>query len=249
MYLFGAGLMWGTPLQTATGAAVANPTPLLFGTMQDVELDIKRELKSLYGSLQFPVKVAAGKGSITGKAKAASIFGGMLETLVFGQAGSAGITDIVSDTAGVVVAASVTPTVPNAGTWSADLGVISATTGLPYQRVASAPTTGQYSVAAGVYTFAAADAGKTVYINYRYTGTSTTARKGSVNNLPMGQVPTFRCDLYMPYDGKYLVFTATNAVSDGIKLTGKNDDFNVPEFSFQCFADAAGKVADWSLSE
>lgn len=249
MYLFGAGLMWGTPLQSATGAALANPTPLLFGTLQDVELDIKRELKSLYGSLQFPVKVAGGKGSITGKAKAANIFGGMLETLVFGQAGTAGITDIVSDTQGVAIAASVTPTVPNAGTWASDLGVISSTTGLPYTRIATAPATGQYSVAAGVYTFAAADVGKIVYINYRYTGTSTTARKGSITNLPMGQVPSFRCDLYMPYDGKYLVFTAPAAVSDGLKLTGKNDDFNVPEFSFQCFADAGGKVLDWALSE
>lgn len=252
MYLFGAGLMWGTPLQTATGAAVANPTPLLFGTLQDIELDIKRELKPLYGNLQFPVKVAAGKGSITGKAKSANIFGGMLETIVFGQAGSAGITDVVADTVGAAIPASpfqITPTVPASGTWAVDLGVVSAATGRPFTRVASAPTAGQYSVAAGVYTFATADQGQVVYISYRYTATSTTARKGSLTNLPMGQVPTFRCDMYMPYDGKYAVWTARGAISDGLKLTGKNDDFNIPEFSFQCFADASGVVLDWALSE
>ena len=252
MYLFGAGLMWGTPLQDATGAAIANPTPLLFGTLQDIELDIKRELKPLYGQNQFPVKVAAGKGSITGKAKTANIFGRMLETIVFGQAGSAGITGAYSDTTGAAIPGTpyqITPTPPSSGTWAADLGVIDSTTGLPLTRVASAPATGQYSVSAGVYTFASADTGKTVYINYRYTATSTTARKGSVMNLPMGQVPTFRCDMYMPYDGKMWVVTATNAITDGLKLGAKNDDFTVPEFSFQCFADAAGKVLDWALSE
>lgn len=249
MNLFGTALMWATPLANAAGAAVANPTPLLFGTMQECEIEIKRDLKQLHGQGQFPVKVAGGKGSINGKAKAADIYGSMLETVMFGQSGSAGIQSVVYDTAGVAIAASVTPTVPNTGTWTKDLGVVMASTGIAMKRVASAPATGEYSVANGVYTFAAADAGKTAYINYGYTATSTVARKGSVTNLPMGQVPSFSVDLYVPFDGKYMVWNFPRAITDGIKFGFKNDDFTVPELGFQCFADTAGNVATWSLSE
>ncbi len=52
------------------------------------------------------------------------------------------------------------------GTWGQDDGLtINGVAGVP---VASSPTTGQYSVATGVYTFAAADTGKTVVLNYSY---------------------------------------------------------------------------------
>ena len=252
MILFGSGLMWATPLQTATGAAVANPTPLLFGVLQECEIDIKRDLKELHGQNQFPVAVAAGKGSVSGKAKFAEFLGGMLETVVFGVAGSAGITSVVGDTTGAVIPSTpfqITPTVPSSGTWAADLGVISAATGRPLIRVASAPATGQYTVAAGLYTFAAADTGLTVYINYRYTATSTVAKKGVLNNLPMGQAPTFRLDLYVPYNNEQLVYTFANCISDGMKLGTKNDDFVVPDFGFKCFADVSGKVLDWATAE
>lgn len=54
---------------------------------------------------------------------------------------------------------------PN-GTWGQDDGLtIAGVAGVP---VNGTPTTGQYSVAAGVYTFAAADTGKAVVLNYSY---------------------------------------------------------------------------------
>lgn len=252
MILFGSGLMWSTPLQNAVGAAVANPTPLLLGVLQDCEVDIKRDLKELYGQNQFPVMVAAGKGSVNGKAKFADFYGGMLETLIFGQAGSAGLTSMVNDTTGTAVPATpfqITVTPPSSGAFAADLGVISAATGRPMTRVASGPTTGQYSLAGAVYTFAVADVGLIMYINYRYTATSAVARKGVLNNLPMGQAPTFRTDLYVPYNGEQLVLTFANCITDGFKLGSKNDDFTVPEFGFKCFADSAGKVLDWATAE
>jgi hypothetical protein len=54
---------------------------------------------------------------------------------------------------------------PN-GTWGQDDGVTIA--GVAATPVNGTPTTGQYNVAAGVYTFAAADAGKAVVLNYSY---------------------------------------------------------------------------------
>jgi len=44
---------------------------------------------------------------------------------------------------------------------------------LPLTKAASAPAAGQYSVAAGVYTFNSADANKAVLISYTYTITGT----------------------------------------------------------------------------
>jgi hypothetical protein len=252
MNIFGSGLMFGTPLLNAAGAAVANPTPLLFGVLQESEVEFKFDLKKLYGQSQFPVAVGRGQGSVSGKAKWADIYAAALETLVFGIAGTSGLTAAVYDTVGATIPSSpftITPTVPNSGTWQADLGVISVATGRPFTRVASAPAAGQYSVAAGVYTFAAADTGQSVYINYRYTATSTVARRVPVTNQPMGLAPSFRLDLYTTFQGESCIITLNNCISDGLKMSNKNDDFTVPEFSFEAFADAGGNIGTIALAE
>ena len=74
---------------------------------------------------------------------------------------------IQNEAAGVIPATpyQLTAAQPN-GTWGQDDGLtIAGVAGVP---VASGPTTGQYSVANGVYTFAAADTGKAVVLNYSY---------------------------------------------------------------------------------
>ena len=65
--------LWGFP--------AANPTPMKFGTLQDVSLDISGDVKQLYGQKQFPEAVARGKCKITGKSKFAAINGKMLNDL------------------------------------------------------------------------------------------------------------------------------------------------------------------------
>ncbi|MEY2891167.1 MAG: hypothetical protein RJA98_1075 [Pseudomonadota bacterium] len=250
MKLFGSGLNWATPLTDATGAAIANPSPLLFGVMQDIEFDIKFELKKLHGQNQFAVAIGRGKGEISGKAKLADIRAGFLETIIFGASGASGLVSMVYDTVGTVAAATVTVTPPNSGTFAADLGVISSVTGRPFTRVASAPVAGQYTVTAGgAYGFAAADVGIVLYINYRYTATSTTARKMTIVNNPMGYTPRFRCDYYAPYDGQACVMTFNNCTASGIKLGGKNDDFTIPEVGFDIAADQAGIIGTLAFTE
>ncbi|MGD0722256.1 MAG: hypothetical protein ABR970_14555 [Roseiarcus sp.] len=54
------------------------------------------------------------------------------------------------------------------GPWGADLGVTYAATGAALTAVAGAPGPGQYAVADGLYTFAAADAGAAVALSYGY---------------------------------------------------------------------------------
>lgn len=252
MNIFGSGILWGTPLTDASGAAVANPTPLIFGTLQDTELDFKFELKQLHGQNQFAVAIGRGKGTVSGKAKMADIRAGFLETIVFGASSASGLTAAVYDTVGAAIPTTpfqITVTPPNSGTFAADLGVIDSTTGREMKRVASAPAAGQYTVAAGLYTFNTADVAKVVYINYRYTAVSTVAKRITLQNLPMGYAPSWRADFFAPYQGKSAILTLNNCVSDGFKMGSKNDDFTVPEVGFQAFADSAGVIGVLALSE
>jgi hypothetical protein len=251
-FVFGSGVLWGTPTTDSAGNAIANPTPVQFGTLQDVSIDISFENKTLHGQNQFAVAVGRGKGKITGKAKFAQINGLLINSLFFGQTLTAGIINDVYDTAGAAVPAtpfSITVTPPGSGTFVADLGVRDAG-GLPMVRVASAPATGQYTVSAlGVYLFAAADTGKTVFINYQYSASSTTAQKSTVQNVLMGYAPSFRVDLSTPFQGKTMVWTLPNAISTKLTIATKLDDFAMPEFDFEGFADSTGNVLTYAVTD
>lgn len=54
------------------------------------------------------------------------------------------------------------------GTWGADQGVAYTSTGIALTPVTGIPSTGQYSVLSGKYTFAAADAGMSVLLSYSF---------------------------------------------------------------------------------
>jgi hypothetical protein len=250
-YGFGAGALWGTPLTDAAGNTIANPTPILFGVLQEVSVDLSFDVKELHGQNSFPVDVARGKGKIGGKAKFARFNGLMLNSLFFGQTVSSSIVSDVYDTTGAAIPATpfqITPTIPSSGTWSRDLGVRNAS-GNPMVRVASAPVTGQYSVAAGVYTFAAADTGLTVFIDFQYTATSTTAKKIVAQNVVMGAAPTFRADLLNTHSGSFIGLSLFSCVSTKLSMATKLDDYLIPEFDFSGFADASGNVLNMGLSE
>lgn len=250
-FSFGAGTLWGIPTADYSGTAITNPTPVQFGTMQGGSLDISFDVKELYGNKQFPVAIGRGKGKITGKANFAQLNGSLINSLFFGQTLASGILSNYFDTTGAVIPAtpfSITLTPPSSGTWSVDLGVIDSN-GLAMTRVASSPTAGQYSVSAGVYTFAAADTGKTVFINYQYTATSTSAVKSTIQNVQMGYAPTFRADLSVPFQGKSLIFTLPNCISTKLSFATKLDDFSIPEFDFSAFADSSGNVLTYALSD
>lgn len=249
--VFGAGVMWAVPTYDAYGNTISNPTPVQFGISQEISIDISFDTKMLYGQNQFPVALGRGKGKASGKIKFAQVNGLTMNNVLFGQTLTLGIVSDVYDVTGAAIPATpfqITPTVPNSGTWSVDLGVRNAQ-GVQLTRVASAPATGQYSVAAGVYTFAAADTGTTVFINYQYTATSTTAKKSALLSLPMGYAPAFRCDVYVPYSGKNAIFTFPNCVANKLSLATKLDDFMVPEIDFDVFADASNNLGTYAFSE
>jgi hypothetical protein len=247
--MFGAGVIWATPLQDALGNPVVNGTPVQFATAQEIGVDTSFEGKMLYGSNQYPEDVARGKGKIGVKVKAARVNGLLLSSIIYGQALISGTDNYVYDVQGSVVGAGGTVTVvPPAGAYAADCGVRGAD-GRPYIKVASAPSVRQYSVTAGgVYTFAAAEAGNTVFVSYRYVdGANTTSTRINVRNVLMGAAPFVQLDMFWTKDGRHNSLRFPRALAGKFGMQSKLDDYMIPEMDFDVFSDPLGNVMYQSL--
>jgi hypothetical protein len=245
MFQFGSGTLWGYPVG---GNLAANPTPIKFGTLQDINLEVSGSLKELYGQSQFAEAVARGKCKIAGKANFAQIVGKHVNDLFFGQTMNTGQKLTALDEAQNVPGVSAyTITVTNSAQFVDDWGVRYSATGLPLAKVSSAPVQGQYSVSAGVYTFAAADASAAVLISYRYS--SATGVQLNVRQQLMGFAPTFQILLNEQYAGKQANLLLYSCVAEKLAWATKNEDFLVPEFDFEAFSNAGGQVMDLYLAE
>jgi len=245
MFHFGSGTLWG---YLVAGNLAANPTPMKFGTLQDINVEISGALKELYGQNQFAEAVARGKCKIAGKAKFAQIIGKHVNDLFFGQTMNSGQKLTALDEAQSVPAGSpYTITVTNSGQFVDDWGVRCSATGLPLTRVTSAPVQGQYSVSSGIYTFAAADASAAVLISYRYS--SAAGVQLNIRQQLMGFAPAFQILLNEQYAGKQANLLLYSCVAEKLSWATKNEDFLVPEFDFEAFSNAGGQVMDLYLAE
>lgn len=252
-YLFGAGKVHATPIQDVYGNPILNGTPVEVGVVQSVSVDINFDLKELYGRGQFAVDAARGKGAIKCKASMGRINGALLNSIFFGGVVTEGGITAVSQTInGEVIpsGSTIKPIVPNSGTFVKDLGLTDGKA-IPMKRVAATPTAGQYSVneSTGVYTFAAADAGKTVFISFKYSATVAGAKSGIVSNLDMGYTPEFSVDLFREYKGKFFGMDFFRCTSNKLAFSSKQDDYDLPEFEFQPMADDLGRIFKWTTSE
>lgn len=243
---FGAGVLIATTRTDSAGVALAVPQAYRLGILQDVSTDFSFEGKPLYGANVLPVDRGRGKGKLTFSAKTADIKIAALAALHFGVTPTTGFKGAAIDVAGNIpgsVAYTVTPTVPSAGTWLADLGVRD-TSGNDFTRVASAPTAGQYSVSAGVYTFAAADASKAMLFSFEYS--SSAGLLVPLTNQLMGYSPSFQVMLFNDTKGSKLALKLTNCQSDKLALPFKNEDFAIADFGFEALDDGSGSAGYWS---
>jgi hypothetical protein len=235
---FGAGILIGTP---------AGGSPIQFGTLQDISVDFSFSVKQLMGQFQFPIAAARGAGKISGKAKFANLDGPVFNSIFFGVTPTVGQKLWSYNEAATVPSSSpYTYSAAFAATFDADLGVTYAATGLQLTRVTSAPTAGQYSVAAGVYTFSSGDAGKAVLITYSYTQ-ATTGSKSVINNRMMGVAPTFQIDFYdvnPNIAGAQWSLRLYSCISTKLSLASKLEDFTIPELDFEAFANAANNLGE-----
>jgi hypothetical protein len=250
-YEFGPGICWVTPVTDYTGTAIVNPSPVLIAAMQDCSIDLSADLKELYGSSAAPIAIGRGKQKYAFKVKNAHVHARLWVDLFFGQPLTALIYDAYFDQTGEAVPTTpftITPTIPSSGTILFPLAVRDVNN-LPLTLVASAPATRQYSYAAGVFTFAAADVGVIYYIDYRYTAVSTVAQKLPIINPIMGYAPTFSFDFKLPYAGNNLNANFPNCMCTKAGLATKLDDFSYPEFDFSAFAPGSAGVGTLSWSQ
>jgi hypothetical protein len=242
MYSFGSGVLIGTRTD------VPNATPINFGLLQEVSIDESASTKSLMGQFQRPIAIARGSVKTTGKAKVARISGIAFSSLYYGVTPAAGQVATSFAEAWAIPATPYEATVTNAATFVDDAGVTYAATGLPLTLVASSPMQGQYAVADGVYTFSSADSGKGVLISYTY-GVSAAGQKFAIANQLMGTTPTFKAKFYTSFQGLPVSLQLNNCVSSKFGFGTKLEDFVLPEFDFEAFADAANNVMTWSFGE
>lgn len=251
---FGPGAAWVERVDL-TGSGIG---PRFMGiTMQDLSLDIEWTMKKLMGQFQFPAAIARADAKITGKIRFPETFGRLLSDIVFGTTAATGQLSVAQDESGTVPASTpYTVTVANAANFELDLGVRYAATGIPFNRVTTPASAGQYSVnpSTGVYTFAAADANAAVLISYSWNNSST-GLKSTLTNQLMGVTPQFKLTYVNRVSpgppgagGQTLPFGVRLNASTANKLSAptKVDDWMIQELDFESFADAAGIVGYFS---
>lgn len=231
---FGSGILIAKP-------SGANQQPIIFGALQDVTLEISGKTDKLRGQQQAPLLVARSETDYTCKAKMGYLSGPIYTSLYFsGATTTTGTTSIAyGEQHSVPGISAYTVTVTNSATWTGDYGVVNATTGVPFTPVASGPTQGQYSVAAGVYTFAAADANAALQISYTYTQ-STVGSTIVVPNSLQGVQQVFSVILQRSYNGVGERFLLGNCIAGKLSLPTQMAKFAISEVDFEAFAPNGG---------
>lgn len=244
--VFGPGSIYVTRID------IPNQTPVNVGFGQEFSYDESGENKDLYGTNQYALDSARATIKATGKIKAARVSGIALNAMFHGLTFAAGQMLMAErEAATVPAAAPYTVTVANGVNFDTDLGVVYALTGLPFQKIAAgtAPTVGQYSVAAGgIYTFAAADEGALLKITYAYK-TQASGQTLTVTNQPIGTTPKFQLDYSTTHDGLQYYIRFYRCISSKLARAHKQTDFMVPEIDFSFQADAADRVYSVSYPE
>jgi hypothetical protein len=247
MTLFGSGIVTLVP-------AGANPSPLQIAVLQDVSVEEKWGEKELRGRYQAPLDVARADLKVSGKIKFARLNANMLSAIRAGSTVVPGSTQVALNEAGTIPAPSGPYTIQTANhsTFVTNLGVYDKTAGLWMTCVASAPSTGQYTLSAGTYTFAAADTGHIVAITYTFTvaGGFTVAYA----NQLMGAASTFSMILWNEYTSSQghqsQVLTQFGAVRiPGFTTTVKNSDYTMYDLDYAVSEDANGIISTTSTTD
>lgn len=247
LFKFGTGKVIAIPTLNPVGSIITIPQPIVIANLQEVSVDFSFETKKVYGEKTFALAMGRGKSTITWSAKSASFGFGVLGGLALGIEATAAKKATVLDSPITVPADpgpyTVTPVVPDSGTYVADLGVTNAVTGAPLLRVDTSPATGQYSESAGAYTFAAADKGDALLVNFEYSvASSTAASYYNIRNQIMGNAPQFAAIFTNSFAGKTQVMKLNANMIGKLADPLKSDDFSVADLSAEACADSAGNV-------
>jgi len=227
-YNFGLGTLSLVP-------SGANPTPVPFAVLNDMSIDFSYDMKELRGSKQFAIDIAKGAAKVTGKAKNAAINSGALLSVLNGGTSVTGQKLYATET-DAIPATPYQVTVAHSANYDTDLGVVDLTTGKVMTRVASSPATGQYSVALGVWTFAAADTTHNVSIGYVYSD-STAGKTTKLANQFMGQSTPFVLHAYNTYESKGVGWKFLQVHVPKLQMAFKAEAYTEQDIDFMCAED------------
>jgi hypothetical protein len=242
-YSFGTGVLYGR------STSVSNPTPVRFGGLQDVTIDFSFTSKPLYGQYQFPIAVGRGTAKVTGKAKWAQFNAQAFNDLFFGNTSlPTGEIKTVVGEAATITANIVTAVHNGSGNFVADLGIIKTSDGTIYTRVSSAPTGTQYSCneTTGVYTFNSSQNAVAVLVSYTWNDTAN-GKTIAITNQLLGNAPTFMAVFTNTYNGQQQTLTLNQCMSNKLSFATKQEDWTIPEFNFDIFADASNSIGSMSM--
>jgi|SRR5215831_14109964 len=247
--MFGIGALWGTRTD------LAGYGPDQFAILQENTVEFNFEVKELYSQLGFPVDIARGKGKVTGKSKMARVFGALYADLFFGETvGTAGVNNVSESEAATLSAGTPTYTVANSAAFLTDLGVYYTSTGQKaFSFTTGAPSTGVYAVntSTGVYSFAAGDAGAGILVSYVYS--QNTGKIFTINNHFMGYTPNFMATFYTSKNTQnatgQLTLRLNLCISSRLTFPSRIDDYNIPDFDWQAFSNAANQIGTLSTTE
>ena len=245
-YGFGSGSLWAIPTYTMAGVAVTYPTPVPFAGLQEGSVEFSGNVKELYGQNAFPLITLPGHKKITGKSKFGQINATSIN-LFFGETPAVGEIKVVKDEAGTVPTTPFAITVTNSATWTVDLGVTYALTGLPLTRAATATGAGVYTVTSGVYTFNTADAALGMKISYAYTSAAAPSALVTINNSLLGQALFFKAVLNMIVQGRGMTLTLNKCISNKLTIGTKLEDYTIPEIDFAAMADDSNVIGTFSF--
>lgn len=242
LYSFGSGALFVRP--TSQGNQPTNPTPVELAALQDCDVEFSWQVKALRGRYIFPVDQAVSDGKVSIKAKYGLLSNAQISGMV-AQSISVGRKRIQLAEAGTVPASTpYTVTVANSANFVQDWGVTYASSGLALTPVASSPTQGQYSVAAGVYTFAAADASAAVLINYEWNDASTGSTV-PINNELQGFGAVMEAFLTVPYKSDAKSLRLFSVIPTKMTRPTKQGDYVIGDFEGDAYANAAGNIGEW----
>jgi hypothetical protein len=243
-YQFGSGVLVAVP---NAGNLAANPTPYMVGTLQECNINVKGDIKKLWGQQQMAVAKARGKIDVTCKGKFATQDPTMLNQLYWGQTQTTGMQILAANEAWTIGGGSppaATVTVTNAANATTDFGVLNAATGQQFQKVPGTPAIGQYSAPTpflGVYTFSAADeAAKTqIYISYTWLNAARGTTVALVNQF-MGYAPEFQAFLFNSFQSQIMGIQLNSCMMGTFSIPTKQEDFWISDLEFDASCDAAG---------
>ena len=248
MFQFGVGRLFVNPVG---GNLAVNPTPYSILTVQNVSVDLNQDLKELVGQNKIADDIAPAQIKITGKFEYGNIDIRMWNQIFFADNQVTGMKNILADEPWTIPTSSPsnpTVTVTNSAVFYQDLGVRYSATGISMIRVSSSPTTGQYAVSNGVYTFSPTEGNVGVLISYVFTTNQSNTYTVQFANHLMGYGPLFELWLSEPYQ-------LVNGLNNGLHLFQcriskfnndlKNTDYLKPTMDFSAYANAAGQIGEF----